>query len=185
MSIGSLEPQNHSSELKTVPQISAVEAMNIHTDRLESWKQIAQIISALAIPLVLALIGFYVQRSLAESGLKKDYVQMALSVLSEPPTKQNEQLRKWAIAVLDKNSPVTIPIELKSQLVVESFVPFFTKAQIETKIVCKSVPSPEMLEWLIELDPSRFTSCPNGQIGIRTWSSVYFNKPKEESQVQR
>lgn len=76
--------------------------MSTQAERLEFWKQIAQIVSALAVPVVLALIGYFVQRSLADAGLKKDYVQMALGVLKEQPSKENEQLRQWAIAVLDK-----------------------------------------------------------------------------------
>lgn len=94
--------------------------MSSQSERLEFWKQIAQIVSALAIPVVLALIGFFVQRSLADAGLKKDYVQMALNVLNSQPTKENEQLREWAISVLDKNSPVPIPLKLKSQLATSS-----------------------------------------------------------------
>lgn len=90
--------------------------MSNTSNRLEFWKQIAQIASALAVPLVLAFIGYLVQSSLADAGLKKDYVQMALGVLKDQPTKENEQLRQWAISVLDKNSPVPIPSALKSQL---------------------------------------------------------------------
>ncbi|UUZ72962.1 hypothetical protein LP415_05625 [Polaromonas sp. P1(28)-8] len=134
----------------------SLDPMSTQTERLESWKQIAQIISALAIPVVLALIGYFVQRSLADAGLKKDYVQMALGVLKDQPTKENAQLRQWAIAVLDKNSPVPIPSTLKSQLATTKvFDAFFTDGfKFEESVECKSVPNPQTLEWLIENDPS-------------------------------
>lgn len=146
--------------------------MSTQTERLESWKQIAQIISALAIPVVLALIGYFVQRSLADAGLKKDYVQMALGVLKDQPTKENAQLRQWAIAVLDKNSPIPIPSTLKSQLATTKvFDAFFTDGfKFEESVECKSVPNPQTLEWLIENDPSRYTRCPNGQVGERKFN---------------
>lgn len=145
--------------------------MSTRTERLEFWKQIAQIVSALAVPVVLALIGYYVQRSLADAGLKKDYVQMAIGVLSNQPNKENEQLRQWAISVLDKNSPVPIPFSLKAQLATSKSFNFFTDGfRFEQTVECKPVPNPETLEWLIANDPARYTRCPNGQVGVRKWS---------------
>lgn len=155
--------------------------MSTLTDRLEFWKQITQIWSAVAIPVVLALIGYFVQSSLADAGLKKDYVQMALGVLKEQPTKENEQLRQWAIAVLDKNSPVPIPPNLKSQFVKSTTFDFFIRSEDfkpEERIECKPVPSPDVLEWLIANEPSRYVRCPNGQVGIRTYDfGKLYKKP--------
>ena len=155
--------------------------MSIQSERLEFWKQIAQIVSALAIPLVIALIGYFVQRSLADAGLKKDYVQMALGVLKEQPSKENEQLRQWAIAVLDKNSPVPIPTPLKAQLAKSTFDAFFLNPQdlkVEEVVECKPVPNPQVLEWLVANDPARYTRCPNGQVGERKLNyGKLFKKP--------
>jgi hypothetical protein len=155
--------------------------MSTRSDQLEVWKQIAQIVSALAIPVVLALIGFFVQRSLADAGLKKDYVQMALTVLKEQPNKENAELRQWAIAVLDKNSPVPIPSKLKSQLASSKwFEAFFYPDgfKYEETIECKPVPNPQTLEWLIANDPIRYTRCPNGQVGERMpYAAKYLKRP--------
>jgi len=41
---------------------------------------------------------------------------MALELLEQKPSEETKELRHWAIAVLDKNSPVPIPDELKQQL---------------------------------------------------------------------
>lgn len=142
--------------------------MTTPAGRLEFWKQLAQIASAVAVPIVLAVIGYVVQDSLAEAGLKKDYVQMALTILREQPTKENVELRQWAISVLDRNSPVPIPKELKAQLATSSLADqIFANLQLEEVVECKPVPSPETLEWLIANDPHRFTRCPNGQVGER------------------
>lgn len=164
--------------------------MSARTDRLEFWKQIAQIGSAVAIPVILALIGYFVQSSLADAGLKKDYVQMALGVLKEQPTKENEQLREWAIAVLDKNSPVAIPTKLKSQLL-ESTVPFVLLSDLGEfkpveKIECRAVPSVEVLDWLVANEPSRYTRCANGQVGIRSLDfGKLFKGPNEAAPPTR
>ncbi len=149
--------------------------MSTDAGRLESWKQYSQIVGALAIPLVLAGIGYFVQRSIAETGLKKDYVQMALAVLKDEPTKGNEQLRQWAIAVLDQNSPVPLPISLKQELVSTlkfdaiKFLGTVAEGSMVVKfdefVHCKPPLDPQTLEWLLKNYPSRFTRCPNGELG--------------------
>lgn len=165
------------------------------TEKLEFLKvvaQIASVISSITIPLVLAGIGFLVQRSFSEAGLKKDYVQISLAILKEQPTKDNEELREWAITVLDSNSPVPIPLTLRTKLVstkmesmiwskimgddniryslVESINRDLAKKQGESSkepIECKPAPNSEIVDWLVKNYPSKFTRCPNGEIGER------------------
>ena len=86
--------------------------------QLQRVKLLVQICASIAIPLIVAVVGWLFQSAVSEAGLKKDYVQMALGVLQEKPTDSNTELRLWAIAVLDKHSPVAIPDALKKQLVV-------------------------------------------------------------------
>ncbi|WP_122564449.1 hypothetical protein [Pseudomonas viridiflava] len=42
---------------------------------------VSQIVSILAIPVVLALAGFWVQQSLQDQQIKRDYVNLAVSLL--------------------------------------------------------------------------------------------------------
>ena len=79
-------------------------------DRLEYWKQIAQIASSIAVPVVLGVVGWIVQNALADAGLKKDYVQIALAVLKEQPRSENKELRQWAIS-----GPSSFRVEPNSQ----------------------------------------------------------------------
>src|SRR5437667_12522780 len=132
--------------------------MTISTDRLERWKQISQMLSAAAIPIVLAVVGWFVQKALSDAGLKKDYVQMALAVLKEAPNKENAELRQWAIAVLDKNSPVPIPANLKSQLATAPITPlkFLGTNEVQVAIECKRAPNKETVEWPVTAYPHRF-----------------------------
>lgn len=72
---------------------------------------VSQIVSILAIPVVLALVGFWVQQSLQDQQIKRDYVNLAVSLLL--PKKEGEQeppreLRKWAAQLLSNSSPVKL-----------------------------------------------------------------------------
>jgi hypothetical protein len=82
----------------------------------ERAKNIATIFSAIAIPIVLTIAGYFIQRQIADESLKKDYVAIASSILKESPKNQEPDLRTWAITVLDKNSPVPFSKEAKSSL---------------------------------------------------------------------
>jgi|LNAP01.1.fsa_nt_gb hypothetical protein len=75
---------------------------------------VSQIVSILAIPIVLALVGFWVQQSLQDQQIKRDYVNLAVSLLL--PKKNGEQespreLRKWAAKLLSDSSPVKLTEE--------------------------------------------------------------------------
>jgi hypothetical protein len=83
---------------------------------LERWKSIASIASAVAIPFVLAVVGYFIQKQLANDGLKKDYVSIAASILKENPTGQEPDLRKWAVEVLEQNSPIPFTTNAKRSL---------------------------------------------------------------------
>lgn len=80
---------------------------------------LSQIFSILAIPVVLALVGFWVQRSLQEQQIKRDYVSLAVSLLL--PKKEGEkettpELRSWATELLNDSSPVKLSKEQSQSL---------------------------------------------------------------------
>lgn len=83
---------------------------------LERWKSISAIISAIAIPFVLAIVGYFIQKQLADEGLKKDYVMIATNILKENPTNQEPDLRRWAVTMLDSNSPIPFSGKAKEGL---------------------------------------------------------------------
>jgi len=47
-------------------------------------------------------------------GIKKDYVQMSISILRDGS--KDDQLRKWAVSVIDANSPIKFNASLKDNL---------------------------------------------------------------------
>lgn len=76
--------------------------------RLERAFKRAQIFALIVMPVVLAVVGWVTQRSLAEGGLRKDYVQMAVQVLHEPRRPDDAEIRAWARAVINKHSPIPL-----------------------------------------------------------------------------
>ncbi|MBI4998047.1 MAG: hypothetical protein HZC22_14370 [Rhodocyclales bacterium] len=83
---------------------------------MERWKSIASIASSIAIPIVLAIVGYFIQKQLADEGLKKDYVSIAAGILKENPVNQEPELRKWAVTMLDSNSPIPFSGRAKAGL---------------------------------------------------------------------
>ncbi len=90
--------------------------MTIEQSKLERIQAIASIASSIALPLMLAVIGYLLQRQIADEGLKKDYVSIAAGILKEDPGKQEPDLRKWAVLVLDTNSPIPFSNKAKDGL---------------------------------------------------------------------
>lgn len=90
--------------------------MSNETVSLEKLKLIMQILATIAVPTIVAIVGSNVQESLSNKEVNKSYVLMALEILKSPPAQGDKNLREWAVAILDKNSPVPFAPKLKEQL---------------------------------------------------------------------
>lgn len=86
-------------------------------DRLEKWKNFSQILAAIAVPVVVAVFGWLIQITIAENTVKKDYVQIAVNILSDDSKKTNVYLRAWAVDIIDKNSPVPLSENVRTGLI--------------------------------------------------------------------
>jgi hypothetical protein len=88
-------------------------------DAWDKWQSFATTASLLAVPIVLAWGGWLVQERIAEQSTKREYVQLALSILREAPNKENadaQSLRKWAISIVDRNAPQPLTEESRVAL---------------------------------------------------------------------
>jgi hypothetical protein len=102
------------------PSPSAV-TVNVPQPKGESgWAKFSHLmqgISGLAVPCVLAVVGYYVQKALQKENLDRDYVQLAVSVLKEPKTDGKDSgLRDWAVALLNRHSPITFTEKVQNDL---------------------------------------------------------------------
>jgi len=89
----------------------------------------AQIISLIAIPVVLAWAtnraqvdiakqAGDVQKAIATQSVQKDYMVLAIGILSEAPVKgADKRVREWAADILQQNSPAKFPAGLREALV--------------------------------------------------------------------
>jgi WD40 repeat protein len=84
---------------------------------LENIESISKIAAAIAIPIVIAVGGWWIQSSLSTQAVSKDYVNMALSLLQKKPeTDQERELRDWAVDLLNDNAPTKLPAKTKADL---------------------------------------------------------------------
>jgi hypothetical protein len=103
--------------------------------------------SIAAIPVVLAIGGWIIQRQLQNQTVSRDYVQLALTILQSPDqSKVPPELREWAVDLLSDNSPTKLNAKavanLKSGTVILpsfSFVPSSTltpelKTELESSL---------------------------------------------------
>jgi len=72
-------------------------------------------LSLLAIPVVIAIVGGLIQCSLARRTVSQQYVQVAVSILTSKE-KRNDDLRSWAVELLDDNSPTRLGKDVKDKL---------------------------------------------------------------------
>jgi WD40 repeat protein len=80
------------------------------------WERIGRILSLIAIPVVIAIIGAVIQDTLSRSALSRDYVQLAVSILTTDKTKTPQELREWAVDLLDANSPTKFSKDVADRL---------------------------------------------------------------------
>lgn len=85
-------------------------------DSAQKIEQIAKILSLVAIPLVIAAFGWTIQNVLSQRSLGKDYVQLAVSILTEESDNVDPALREWAVDLLSENSPTKFSAEIAQQL---------------------------------------------------------------------
>lgn len=87
-----------------------------NSEKLSKIQSYASIFASIAVPLLVALFGWALQSKTSEDSVKKDYVQIAIKILNTEKDKADENMRQWAIAVLDKNSPVPFSKDMKDSL---------------------------------------------------------------------
>jgi hypothetical protein len=86
------------------------------------WEKVkikAQVFSWVAIPLIIALSGYFIQTAIKEREIRIRYVELAINILREPretSKNENDALRSWAIEVLSRYSPIELNEDIKREL---------------------------------------------------------------------
>ncbi len=85
----------------------------------EKAKTLSVLISSIAIPIVLALVGHWytAAQNAREFGLQ--YVELAVSILAQEPQQHNRELRAWAADVINIHSSIKLPKNVKKDLTIK------------------------------------------------------------------
>lgn len=77
-------------------------------ETLEKCQIIANIFAVVAIPVLVGIFGWVIQNQMKEKEMRRDFVQIAISVLSEKTSNDNRNLhlKNWAARLLAQSSPV-------------------------------------------------------------------------------
>lgn len=70
---------------------------------IEFW---VRTVAAVLVPLILAFFGWKINQSISQRSLEKDYVAVALEILTKPTERTHPGLRAWAATVFAQYSPV-------------------------------------------------------------------------------
>jgi hypothetical protein len=74
---------------------------------LSTTKELSQIFAMVALPILLAMYGYWTHDLLQDKQINQKYVEMAIAVLSNEGA--DVPMRNWARQVLDAKSPVPMP----------------------------------------------------------------------------
>jgi hypothetical protein len=86
-------------------------------------KIMTQMFAAIIIPSAIAYFTIVYSNSFKEREIGTRYVELAINILREEPSKQkNEELRTWAVSIVKKYSPVPISNEMAKNLVKKKLV---------------------------------------------------------------
>ncbi len=80
--------------------------------KLDEFKIISKGASWVLIPIILAIIGFFIQNAVKEREINTKYVEFALNIfnrnLSDNPTTEEVELRLWAIDTINHYSDIKL-----------------------------------------------------------------------------
>jgi len=85
-------------------------------NRWDTIERVVRTLSVAAIPIVVAVVGWLIQQRLQDQTIKRDYVQLAVSILKEPEAKLQPEMRDWAAKLLNENSPTKFDPKFVEQL---------------------------------------------------------------------
>ena len=89
-------------------------------DVWEVVESVSRVFPTLAIPVILAGRGWVIQLTVSQQTVSKDYVSLATSILQKKREQDDDEsakgLRKWAVDLLNRTSPVQLDGETAQRL---------------------------------------------------------------------
>ena len=77
---------------------------------------VVRIVVPVAIPVVLAVIGAQISRSVATMDVQQKYVELAVTLLANEGSDTDQELRAWAVDILQEYAPIPLNPETAQRL---------------------------------------------------------------------
>ena len=87
---------------------------------MNAWdkvKTIVNVIAAIVIPIILAVIGNNYTKAIKSQELSARFIELSVKILMEQPTDANKSLRDWAVNVINRYSEEPLSEKVKSDLI--------------------------------------------------------------------
>ena len=79
----------------------------------EKTRIVSNLAATILIPLAIALVGNWYTSAIKQKELSAKYVELAIKILNKEPSEGSEEIRQWAIKIINTYSEVKIPEQLK------------------------------------------------------------------------
>lgn len=129
------------------------------------FRNIAVGLSSLLTAFALPVIGHWVSVALKEREIQGHFVELAVNILREEPSKDTVNLRTWATQIINKYSGVPLDAQTKQDLIDD--IPLFSLKPM-------SMP-------LQTIDLSQFSQEPDTDVELSVLTSQHANKTPEET----
>lgn len=129
-------------------------------DKLQA---VSSLIAATLIPISLAWIGNEYAQATKDKEISLKYVELAVTILKENPSPENNSIRDWAIRLINENTKVKLGEDAERQL---NETPIFSREQksaltnmmwntFQTKLLANTGASLEQVEKIVAKEKSR------------------------------
>lgn len=85
-------------------------------DCWDKFQILGNFIALLLVPIVLAIVGYFVDETLKEQETRTEYIKIASSILRDRPSPDARAMRSWAIEVLKKYSEIPLDQDVVREL---------------------------------------------------------------------
>ena len=75
------------------------------------------IVKSILVPITIAISTYLYTTSVNQNNVNQKYIEIAINILKDPPSQKNEDLRKWAIKIINKYSEIKLDKKLKQSLI--------------------------------------------------------------------
>jgi WD40 repeat protein len=82
----------------------------------DRFEQLARIISIVAIPVIIAVVGWLIQSAVTQQNISRDYVQIAVGILTNSDSSVDPAIRSWAVDLLNDNAPTKFDSQTVARL---------------------------------------------------------------------